>query len=106
MYSDEPDAETSHDHRSLISAIASACVSQIRNCSLRELISNRRLLSPSYITHVLSMHGITLDVVADLAEIGLATLERESVAGDAAVRITEAGRRALDQRGQSDPKAP
>jgi hypothetical protein len=48
-------------------------------------------------TNVLLMHGITLDVVADLAETGLATLEQESVAGDAAVRITEAGRRALAQ---------
>jgi hypothetical protein len=41
------------------------------------------------------MHGITLDVVADLAESGLATIERKSVVDDAAVQITETGRRAL-----------
>jgi hypothetical protein len=48
-------------------------------------------------TDVLLMHGITLDVVADLAESGLAMIERKSVVGDAAVKITETGRRALAQ---------
>jgi uncharacterized metal-binding protein len=48
-------------------------------------------------THVLLLHGITLDVVAALTESGLATIERKSLVGDAAVQITETGRRALAQ---------
>ena len=52
-------------------------------------------------TRVLLMHGITFDMLADMVESGMVTIERKSVVGDATVRITEAGRQGLARVGRS-----
>ena len=48
-------------------------------------------------TGVLRMHAIRLDVVLEMTEVGFVTVHRESVVGDATVRITDAGRQTLAQ---------